>query len=203
MPDSYYIEPVQPVLRRFVEDFRNVVERSSPEELLTALRGPTAQLLYDPSWITEEFREAVPGNTATWAIYRSQEPDLCIFTMVVPPGGMTKVHNHLTDGWVGLVQGAQVERKFLRRDDGSRPGYAQLEMVAEASIALGELTPLHHPDEDIHQVITASNVPSVSLHVLCNDLGTVERQAFDPEAQHVEDFISGYSNVDGSSLIGR
>ena len=203
MPDAYYIEPVQRELRHFVEDFRNVVDSGERgDALLEHLKAPVQRLLDDPGWITEEFRRT-HDDTATWAIYRSQDPDLCIFTMVVPPERMTKVHNHLTDGWVGLVQGAQVERKFRRRDDGARPGYAELELVAADPIGLGELTPLKHPDEDIHQVLTSSDVPSVSLHVLCNDLGTVERQAFDPEHHHVEDFISGYTNVDGASSIGR
>lgn len=204
MPESYYIEPVQPVLRRFVEDFRNIVarERGKPG-LLDALKAPTETLLYDPSWITEEFRQPIPDTTASWAIYRSQEPDLCIFAMVVPAHSMTRVHNHLTDGWVGLVQGAQVERKYVRRDDGSRPGYAELELVSADPIQLGELTWLKHPDEDIHQVITASDVPSVSLHVLCNDLGTVERQSFEPEAHRVENFISGFTNVQPGMGIGR
>ncbi|MEX2374036.1 MAG: cysteine dioxygenase family protein [Dehalococcoidia bacterium] len=203
MPNSYYIEPVQPILRRFVEDLHNVTERSGRGALLDALRPHVEGLLYDPGWITEAFRQPVPGTTAAWAIYRSQEPDLCIFTMVVPPGGMTKVHNHLTDGWVGLVQGAQIERKFVRRDDGRRDGYADLELISEAPIGLGEITPLRHPDEDIHQVITASAVPSVSLHVLCNDIGVVKRQAFDPDRRSVEDFVSGYTNLDGGSTIGR
>lgn len=204
MPQSYYIEPVEAVLRRFVEDFRNIVEREGRGPgLLEALKQPVQDLLYDPTWITKEFREPVPRDTAAWAVYRSQDPDLCIFTMVVPPMSMTKVHNHLTDGWVGLVQGEQIERKYVRRDDGSRPGHAELELVSEDPIALGELTPLKHPDEDIHQVITSSAVPSVSLHVLCNDIGTVERQAFEPEVQRVQDFISGYTNVDGTSSIGR
>jgi predicted metal-dependent enzyme (double-stranded beta helix superfamily) len=204
MPESYYVEPVQPVLRRFVEDFRNIVARDAgTEALLPDLRLATERLILDPTWIGEAFRRPVPGTTATWAVYRSQDPDLCIFTMVVPPMGMTKVHNHLTSGWVGLVQGAQVERKFLRRDDGSRPGYARLELVSEAPIRLGELTPLEHPHHDIHQVLTASAEASVSLHVLCNDLGTVERQSFDPDRDAVEDFVSGYTNVGGGSLIGR
>lgn len=204
MAESYYVEPVEAVLRRFVEDFRNIVAREGKgTHVLDALRAPVEGLLYDPSWITEEFRKPIPGDTAAWAIYRSQEPDLCIFTMVVPPMSMTKVHNHLTDGWVGLVQGEQIERKFMRRDDGSREGYAEIELVSEDPIGLGEITPLKHPDEDIHQVITASATPSVSLHVLCNDLGTVERQAFEPDEQRVQDFISGYTNVTGSSSIGR
>lgn len=204
MSDAYYIEPVEPVLRRFVEDFRNIVarERGKPG-LLDALKAPTEALLYDPSWITEAFRQPVPDTTASWAVYRSQDPDLCIFSMVVPAGSMTRVHNHLTDGWVGLVQGAQVERKYVRRDRGDREGYAELELLSADPIRLGELTWLKHPDEDIHQVVTVSDVPSVSLHVLCNDLGTVERQSFDPEVHGVENFISGYTNIAGGAGIGK
>ena len=204
MAEAYYQEPVDPVLRRFVEDFRNIVAREGRGAgLLAALKPSVEGLLTDPTWITAELRRPVPDETAAWAIYRSQDPDLCIFTMVVPPMAATRVHNHLTDGWVGLVQGAQVERKFVRQDDGSRPGYAELALVSEDPIALGELTPLKHPDEDIHQVITASATPSVSLHVLCNDLGTVRRQTFEPDDHRVEDFVSGYTNVDGTSFIGR
>ena len=204
MPESYYFEPVEPRLRRFVEDFRNIVERERGKPgLLPALRGPAETLLSDPLWISEVQRQAIPGTTATWALYRSQQPDLCIFTMVVAPGEMTKVHNHLTDGWVGLVQGEQIERKFHRRDDGSRAGYVDLALVAEERIALGGLTPIKHPDEDIHQIITMSREPSVSLHVLCNDLGTVERQAFDIDTHEATTFVSGYTNVDGESRIGR
>jgi predicted metal-dependent enzyme (double-stranded beta helix superfamily) len=202
--DSYYIEPVQPVLRRFVEDFRNVVAREAPGRgRLDALRQPVEALLADPGWITEEFRQPVPGTTATWAVYRSQDPDLCIFTMVVPPLNATKVHNHLADGWVGLVQGGQIERQFRRFDDGARPGFADVRQVEEHAIRLGEITSIEMPDADIHQIVTTSREASVSLHVLCNDLGTVERQTFEPEEQRATNFVSGYTNVDGASAIGR
>jgi predicted metal-dependent enzyme (double-stranded beta helix superfamily) len=123
--------------------------------------------------------------------------------MVVPPGAATRVHNHLTDGWVGLVQGGQIERHFRRVDDRSLQGVARLELTAEEPIGLGELTPLAYPDHDIHQILTTSREASVSLHVLCNDLGTVERQSFDPDAGTVQDFVSGYSNVERAEGISR
>jgi predicted metal-dependent enzyme (double-stranded beta helix superfamily) len=202
--ESYYIEPVQPVLRRFVEDFRNIVAREAAGSArLEALRAPVEALLGDASWITEEFLVPVPATTATWAVYRSQDPDLCIFTMVVPPLNSTKVHNHLTDGWVGLVQGAQLERHFQRVDDGSRPGFADVRKTEEHPIHLGEITPIEYPGADIHQIVTTSREPSVSLHVLFNDLGTVERQTFEPAEQTATNFVSGYTNVDGTSVIGR
>ena len=204
MPESFYFEPVEPVLRRFVEDFRNIVAREGgTPSLLPSLRGPAETLLHDTGWITEAQRIPIAGTTATYALYRSQSPDLCIFTMVVAPGEMTKVHNHLTDGWVGLVQGEQIERKFRREDDGARPGCADLALVAEERIPLGGLTSIQHPDEDIHQILTVSREASVSLHVLCNDLGTVPRQSFDPDTHEATTFVSGYTNVNGESRIGR
>ena len=56
MPESFYVEPVEPVLKRFVEDFRNIVAREDRSSILEALKAPVEQLLDDPTWITEQFR---------------------------------------------------------------------------------------------------------------------------------------------------
>lgn len=200
----YYTRRRDAALRHFVEDFRTVVAGGARgRALLDALRTPLEALLDSRAWLEEPFLRPIPGDVAAWALYRSRDPDLCLFTMVVPPGMRTRVHNHLTDGWVALLEGGQVEHIYRRVDDGARPGFAELERVSATPVAEGELTPLLHPDLDIHAVETTSGGASVSLHVLANDLGTVERQSFDPEARTVENFVSGYSNVDGTSAIGR
>ena len=199
----YYTRRRDPALRHFVEDFRSILDGGERgRALLDALRPPLDRLLDSRGWLEEPFLRPIPGEVAAWALYRSHGPDLCLFTMVVPPGMRTRVHNHLTDGWVALLRGGQVEHVYRRIDDGSRLGVAELERVSADPVAEGELTPLLHPDLDIHAVETTSAGASVSLHVLANDLGTVERQSFDPAARTVESFVSGYSNVDGASAIG-
>lgn len=202
--EIYYTEHRDPALRHFVEDFRTVLAGGTHgRALLDALRAPLDRLLDSRGWLDDSLKRAIPGDVATWALYRSRGPDLCLFTMVVPPAMRTRVHNHLTDGWVVLLQGGQVEHIYRRTDDGSRLGFAELERVSASPVAEGELTPLLYPDLDIHAVETTSRGSSVSLHVLASDLGTVERQSFDPDARTVESFVSGYSNVDGTSAIGR
>jgi predicted metal-dependent enzyme (double-stranded beta helix superfamily) len=200
-PESYFVEPVVPDLRRFVDDFRNLLDRGlTGQPLLHALEPPTERLVDDPSWIADEWRRP-QGELATWAMYRSQDPELGVFTTAVPPGAMTKVI-HLTDGWVARVQGVQIERMYRRRADGTYEGFADLELTTADPVTLGELSPLY-PDLDIHQVATAGDEPSVSPHVFGNDLGAVERQSFAPEEQTVVDLVSGYTNVDGRSNLGR
>jgi hypothetical protein len=44
-------------------------------------------------------------------------------------------------------------------------------------------------------VPTISSEPSVSLHLLANDIGCVVRQKFDPESRRTEPFRSGWSNA--------
>jgi hypothetical protein len=61
--------------------------------------------------------------------------------MVVMPDEATKVHNHLTDGWVGLVQGAQVERGPAQEPPGSAeagdPGAFGVALVGDDHDAVG------------------------------------------------------------------
>jgi predicted metal-dependent enzyme (double-stranded beta helix superfamily) len=114
--ELYYTERRDPALRHFVEDFRTIIEggaRGRP--LLDALRAPLDGLLDTRGWLEQPFLSAIPGDVATWALYRSRDPDLCLFTMVVPPGMRTRVHNHLTDGWVALLQGGQLEPSIAAR----------------------------------------------------------------------------------------
>lgn len=60
----------------------------------------------------------------------------------------------------------------------------------------GDFYELIPPDGDIHRVVAANEQPSVSIHLLRNDVGCIHRHQFELEAHAVKPFRSGYVNVE-------
>ena len=134
------------------------------------------------------------GGIASWLLFRAGDGGLSLFSLVVPAGAATPVHDHLAWGLVGLYQGEQDEEVFRRAAaEGSGPG--ALERVARNRLRPGDFYVLEPPEGDIHRVATTSAVASVSIHLLGNDTGCVWRHAYDPAAGSVRPFRSGWSNV--------
>src|SRR5438128_5709617 len=183
-----------PVVRSFVAAARTAIEgASSPVAAIAALRPRFADLLADPDWLPQSYREAAPesgmgGGIGQWLLYRAGDGSLSLFSLVVPPGSQTPVHDHLAWGLVGLYTGTQDEEIY------ARPNGA-LELVERRALAPGDFYALIPPRDDIHRVRTTSAETSVSIHLLTNDTGCVWRHSYDPESGHAKPFRSGYVNA--------
>jgi len=182
------------VVRAFVEDVRaTIAAASSPEHACEALRPRFAELLADPNWLPAEYRSAAPesgmgGGIGQWLLYRAEDQSLSLFSLVVPPGSETPIHDHLAWGLVGLYRGEQDEEIYARRK-------GRLELVERRALVPGDFYVLIPPRDDIHRVRTTSAETSVSIHLLTNDTGCVWRHAFDPTSGEATPFRSGYANV--------
>lgn len=183
-----------PVVRAFVDTVKEVVEAaSSPEHACDALRPRFAELLADPEWLPDEFARDVPdggmgGGIGQWLLYRAGDGSLSLFSLVVPPGQETPVHDHLAWGLVGLYRGTQDEEVF-------EPVGGALELVERRTLEPGDFYALIPPTEDVHRVRTTSPETSVSIHLLTNDTGCVWRHRYEPETGATAPFRSGYANV--------
>ncbi|WP_331235444.1 cysteine dioxygenase family protein [Natronorarus salvus] len=203
--EEYYLDNDR--LRRFIERVKRTAdEHEEVPSLLSALHEPFEELLEEDDWLPELYRDLPPedydnksemgGEIAQWLLYR-QEGKLSLSSLVVPPGVETPVHDHLAWGLVGLCQGTQEETFFRRVDSsGHDEGEAELELVERQQAGPGDFYELIPPEGDIHSVKTTSEVPSVSLHLLGADIGCIPRHAFDPDADLVKLFQSGYTNVE-------
>ena len=106
--DEYYVE--SETLQAFIAQVKAIIIRSSsPSRAVEALREPFARLLADPSWLPQEFRQPAPqsgmgGGIGQWLLYRSADRSLTLFSLVVPPGSATPVHDHLAWGWSGSTK---------------------------------------------------------------------------------------------------
>jgi len=188
-------------LHRFIGEALEIVRGSAEVATkLQQLRAPYESLLSDQGWLPEEFKQA-SGNTtmgqgiASLLLYRSELQDLSLSTLVVAPGLATPIHNHLAWGLVGLYQGEQEEEEY--EGHGHDVGAAAHPLILRKRRVLkkGDFYDLVPPWNDIHRVRTISPEPSVSLHLLANDIGCVVRQKFDAASGRSEPFRSGWSNA--------
>jgi predicted metal-dependent enzyme (double-stranded beta helix superfamily) len=195
--DEYLLDT--PIVRAFVASVRASVSAvRSPEEVCSAIRPAFAKLLADPDWLPAEYCESAPESgmgegIGQWLLFRAADRSLSLFSLVVPPGARTPVHDHLAWGLVGLYQGTQNEEIYAE-------GGGSLELVASRSLAPGDFYELIPPRNDIHRVRTTSEETSVSIHLLTNDTGCVWRHTYDPDSGRTEPFRSGYVNVSCNDL---
>jgi predicted metal-dependent enzyme (double-stranded beta helix superfamily) len=210
--DDQPLEPLEhdewilgtPLIRDFIGEVRTAIERStSPAETCRAIEPGFEELLTTPGWLPGRFEEDAPhsgmgGGIGQWLLFRAADRSLCLFSLVVPPGSMTPVHDHLAWGLVGLYRGNQDEEFY-------QPGNGRLRLIRQRPLEPGDHYALLPPRDDVHRVRTTSDVTSVSIHLLANDTGCVLRHTFDQETGEARPFRSGYVNAecDGAAPIGQ
>lgn len=188
-------------VRRFIEEVQHT--RSITVDLTTlveSLKPAFGRLLSASDWLPDEFSipyeaSGMGGGIGQYLLYRSADKSLTLFSLVVPSGSSTPVHDHLAWGLVGLYQGRQHEEVYAQEHGDADAGSVRLRLAEERDLAQGEFYALLPPDGDIHRVTTTSADASISIHLLGNDAGCVLRHRYEPELARSTSFRSGYSNV--------
>jgi predicted metal-dependent enzyme (double-stranded beta helix superfamily) len=199
MPDDvFYVRGA--ILESFVDEVRRVATQEPDRgKALDLLRPAFGELLGDFTWLPSEFTRPDPTGgmgegVGNYLIFRSGSRDLSLMSLVLPAGVSTPVHDHLAWGLVGLYSGRQSETVYGLASQGDLEGVAQLVELEQRDLQAGDFYELLPPEGDIHRVRTLGDDPSVSIHLLGNDIGCTWRHRYDPESSRVFPFRSGYSN---------
>lgn len=197
--DEFYTQ--SPIVRAFIAAVRATqAHEAEPAALANLLKPAFAHLLATDGWLPARFRKpaaksGMGGGIGTHLLYRAGDRSLSLVSLVVPPGASTPVHDHLAWGLIGLYQGTQREDTYsLVRGDLAH-GTAELRLESTQDARRGDFYVLLPPDGDIHRITTTSTEPSISIHLLGNDVGCVVRHRFEPDRGAVTAFRSGYTNV--------
>jgi len=191
--DEYVLDTAH--VRAFVANVRmHAAHADSPARACELLSPLFADLLSDRNWLPADYQapaaeSGMGGGIGQWLIFRAADRSLALFSLVVPSGAMTPVHDHLAWGLVGIYRGNQDE-EFYRLGDG------RLELLRRRPLNLGDFYTLLPPENDIHRVRTTSPETSVSIHLLANDTGCVWRHTYDDQTGVPSPFRSGYVNAE-------
>jgi 3-mercaptopropionate dioxygenase len=190
--DEYRLDTAR--VREFIAGVRErIADAESPPDACELISPLFAELLADREWVPESFQAPAPdsgmgGGIGQWLMFRAADRALSLFSLVVPSGAMTPVHDHLAWGLVGVYRGVQDEEFY-------RPGDGKLALVRRRPVDPGDFYTLLPPRDDVHRVRTTSEDTSVSIHLLANDTGCVWRHTFDEQTGEASPFRSGYVNA--------
>jgi 3-mercaptopropionate dioxygenase len=140
-----------PEIRTLIEETLRLKARiSSHAERVEALKPAFSRLLAADGWLPDAFAapdhaSGMGGGIGQYALYRADDGSLCLFSLVVPAGASTPVHDHLAWGLVGVYCGAQQDTTYQRLDDGSDPDRASLRVASQLIVARGDFYALLPP----------------------------------------------------------
>ncbi|MBT6095091.1 MAG: cysteine dioxygenase family protein, partial [Rhodospirillaceae bacterium] len=152
-------------------------EETDPAAIVARVEPLAAQMAADTSWMRPEFYETDAEQGMGINILHEEE-DVTILVEVISwaPGQGVAPHDHQTWGVVVGIDGVEVNVDWRRLDDGSKPGFADLEKARELHVKKGDVVALL-PD-DIHSVRNDGDTPSVSLHMYGRVLAKTARSEF-------------------------
>ena len=149
-----------PEIRALVDETRRLTA-AIPDTAarVEALKPAFAALLAAGGWLPEAYgapdlASGMGSGIGQYALYRAEDGSLTLFSLVIPAGAETPVHDHLAWGLIGVYRGRQFETVYRRMDDGGDESKADLEVTRTQTMDAG-------------RVLLAA--PAARRHPLCED----------------------------------
>ncbi|HJU23555.1 MAG TPA: cysteine dioxygenase family protein [Casimicrobiaceae bacterium] len=169
-----------------------IVERVEP--LVERLVAST-----DTSWLKDAYRRPPSGKSGAasgygqYCLYR-RGIELSVIVFCWGPGQGTPIHDHLSWGVLGFVDGCEKETRYRRIDDGQSPDFARLEEIGVHHTNKGQTSHVVTPARDIHKVENPGATPSVSIHVYGCDMGRQRRRRYDAETGKITWYVTPHDS---------
>ncbi|MBN8767012.1 MAG: cysteine dioxygenase family protein [Thiobacillus sp.] len=181
-------------LGEFIRDLEDIVTAEHDQARIVAGVEPLVQRLVgsdDLSWLKPEYRQLPQGKTGVasgygqYCLYR-RGTALSVIVFCWGPRQGTPIHDHLSWGVLGFIDGMEKETRYKRVDDGTNAEYAQLEEVGVHYTEKGRTSHLVTPSRDVHKVENPGDTPSVSIHVYGCDMGRQQRRRYDLQSGKIQ-----------------
>jgi len=160
---------------------------------LQSIENELAQLAAQKHFFSiEEFpASTTEGGIALYQLRVLEDNSLALYLNVLQPDKQSKPHNHKTWATIAAVEGEELNRIYRRRDDGSDPTRADLEVAREITVQPGNST--HFMPEDIHSIHGKGTDTIRHLHMYGCPLDKLSgREGFDLETGAVVNYNNNY-----------
>jgi 3-mercaptopropionate dioxygenase len=176
-------------LRNCIAGMTRIIDAAGNEaDILARGEVALARLIAVDDWLPESCAKPDETSYRQYLLHCDPLERFSIVSFVWGPGQKTPIHDHTVWGLVGVLRGAEIERRYVRRGNTFVAG-------DEERLGPGSVARLSPADGDVHQVSNAFSAQvSISVHIYGANIGKVARHVFDRETGIPKTFISGYSN---------
>jgi predicted metal-dependent enzyme (double-stranded beta helix superfamily) len=190
------------VLRDFVPQLEAIVAAERDQWKIVARVEPLVERLVrssDLSWLKDEYRQppnnksGVAAGYGQYCLYR-RGTELSVIAFCWGPGQGTPVHDHLSWGVLGFIDGSEKETRYRRVDDGSNPLFARVEEAGVHSTEKGCTSHIVTASRDVHKVENPGAEPSVSIHVYGCDMGRQNRRRYDLHSGEITWYVTPHDS---------
>jgi predicted metal-dependent enzyme (double-stranded beta helix superfamily) len=121
-----------PEIRALIDETRRLTHAiADTAARVEAMKPAFARLLAAEGWLPEPYgapdhSSGMGSGIGQYALYRAEDGSLTLFSLVIPAGAETPVHDHLAWGLIGVYRGRQDETVYQRLDDGRDESRADL-----------------------------------------------------------------------------
>ena len=175
-----------PVFEKFIADMRAIWESESDNQGRMEKAKPLLeQLVKDPGLKAHSARWPSTEGHKNLLLYVDPQHHFAINAVVRMPGRVGGVHDH-AGAWVlyGVLDGAESLERYERIDDGSRAGFAEVQLASVTTGTQGKVD-LVAP----HAIHAEQGGPARSVAIIVRSQrlgeGTVLQRAYDPKAKTV------------------
>lgn len=189
-------------LSEFIDDLEATVSAECDQWKIVERVEPLVQRLVtstDLSWLKDEYRRPPTGKSGVasgygqYCLYR-RGAELSVIAFCWAPKQGTPIHDHLTWGVLGFIDGCEKETRYRRVDGGTNPDFARLEDVGLHHTEKGRTSHIVTPSRDIHNVENPSDTPSVSIHVYGCDMGRQRRRRYDLQSGKITWYVTPHDS---------
>lgn len=169
-------------MQQFIADVKAVqAQHTDGREILKRVAPLARKIAAEKGWVNDSHYRCDEAQGIGITVLHEEPENLLVETVCWLPGRGVLPHDHQTWGCVVGIDGAERNTTWLRRDDGRKEGFADLENYHETVMRHGDVCTLL-PD-DIHSVHNDGAAPSLSLHIYGRSLAVTDRHEFDPAAK--------------------
>jgi predicted metal-dependent enzyme (double-stranded beta helix superfamily) len=189
-------------MQEFIRDLEAVVGAERDQWKIVAGVEPLVQRLVtseDLGWLKPEYRQPPPNKTGVasgygqYCLYRRGN-ELSVIAFCWGPGKGTPIHDHLSWGVLGFVDGSEKETRYKRVDDGTNADSAKLQEIGVHYTEKGRTSHIVTPQRDVHKVENPGDTPSVSIHVYGCDMGRQRRRRYDAATGKIEWYVTPHDS---------